>query len=585
MLFRILFAPLLLLVRALLHPWRVYRRARAAPRGALVDVTLRGRVREGPSRPRRLWPPRLLLREAQPHEIHVRALHRLIDEVIADARVTGLVITIQDVDGGWASLDALRRALLRIRAANKRLVAWLPHGGGNKELFVASSAGTIVAPPSGDIAFVGTKAEAWFMRRALDKAGIDVDLHARKEFKSAGDRLARDSRSDADRLQTEVIVDAVDAALIAAFVEGRGVTEAQVRGWLDGGPTHAEGARSRGMVDLVAHDDDLPTVLGAQVVPAGPYFARRRRPLPFTLRRPRVIGVVEVHGAIGSSDSPIGQAMGPVAVAERVIADLRAAEHDPRVVAVLLDIDSPGGTVGASDAIEAAARRLASKKPVVARMGDVAASGGYWIAVAAKTIVARPLTITGSIGVVGMRPILARLAERLGLVRDVIARAPFADLDAIGRPPTEAEHAVIAREIDAHYDNFVAHVARARGMTIEEVDTVARGRVWTGTDAASRKLVDRLGGFDEALEILRAELGPSVRVDPEPRVVVGRPPSRRDPSPERARALASMSEMLEFLATVVPGSVRDDLRTLVLLSEALGSRSRVAAIALVAPPS
>jgi protease-4 len=171
------------------------------------------------------------------------------------------------------------------------------------------------------------------------------------------------------------------------------------------------------------------------------------------------------------------------------------------------------------------------------------------------------------------------------LVRDVIARAPFADLDAIGRPPTDAETAVIAREIDAHYENFVAHVARARGMTREEVDLVARGRVWTGSDAASRKLVDRLGGLDDALDILRAELRlakADARLDPEPHVIVGRPPSRRDPSPDSAKALLPW---VELLALIMPRGMRDDARALALLTVALQSRARVAAIALVAPPS
>ncbi|MBI2392972.1 MAG: signal peptide peptidase SppA [Deltaproteobacteria bacterium] len=572
MLFRLLLAPLALLVRVLLFPRRALRRVFAAPKGALIEVTLKGLIRETPARPRKWWPPRNLLRRERASEVHVRSLRRVLDEAIADARVSGVLVRIDGLAGGWASFAALREEIARVRAAGKRLVAWLPHGGGNRELYVASAASTIVTPRTADVALVGPKIEGHYARSALDKLGIDVELHARKEFKSAGDRVARDGRSEADRQQNEALLDAVFAALIAAVAEGRGVPEARVRGWIDDGPTHGEIAVERGLVDHVAHDDDLPTLLGAPVVPAGAYAERRGLGRsPYRLVRRRAIGIVEVHGAIASTATPLAQAMGPLAIAERVIADLRAAERDPRIAAVVLDIDSPGGTVGASDAIWAAAHRLAAKKPVVARMGDVAASGGYWIAVAAKTIVARPLTVTGSIGVVAVRPIAARLAERLGIARDVIARGRFADLDAVTRAPTDEERALFAREIDAHYGAFVAHVAAFRGMVPDEVERVARGRVWTGAAALEQRLVDRLGGLDEAVAVLRSELGP-LRLDEEPRVVVGRLPSRRDPAPRPAAAA-----ILELL----PESLRTPASPLVA---AIAEGARVAAIALVSQP-
>lgn len=572
MLLRLLLAPFALLVRALLFPRRALRRAFAAPKGALIEITLKGLIRETPARPRRWWPPRALLRRERASEVHVRTLRRVIDEAIADRRVSGVLVRVDGLAGGWASFAALREEIARLRAANKRLVAWLPHGGGNRELYVASAADTIVAPRTADVALVGPKVEAHFARRALDKLGVDVELHARKEYKSAGDRVARDGRSEADRRQNEALLDAVSAALVAAIADGRGVPEARVRGWIDEGPTHGEIARERGLVDHVAHDDDLPTLLGAPVYPAGAYAERRGiGRSPFRLLRRRAIGIVEVHGAIASTATPLAQAMGPLAIAERVIADLRAAERDPRIAAVVLDIDSPGGTVGASDAIWAAAHRLASKKPVVARMGDVAASGGYWIAVAAKTIVARPLTVTGSIGVVAVRPIAARLAERLGIARDVIARGRFADLDAVTRAPTDEERALFAREIDAHYGAFVAHVAVGRGMVPEQVEEVARGRVWTGAAALEQRLVDRLGGLDEAVAVLRRELGP-MRLEEEPRVVVGRLPSRRDPMPGAAAGA---------IAELLPEALRSAASPLAV---ALGEDARVAAIALVSQP-
>ncbi len=568
MLIRLLLLPFVLLARLLLWPLRAYRRARAAPAGALIEVRLKGLVREGPPRPTRLWPPAFLRRE-RPSVVHVRALRTLIDGVLADPRAAGIVLAIESLGGGWASLEALRSEVLRVRSAGKRLVAWLPHGADNRELYVASAAQTIVAPRTADIALVGPKVEAHFARAALDKVGIDVELHARKEFKSAGDRVARDARSDADRLQTDAILDAIEGALVSAIAEGRGVTADRVRAWIDEGPTHAAIALGRGVIDLVSHDDDLATTLGTRIVRAAAYFARRGLGrAPYRLIRPRAIGIVEVHGAITSAPSPVARAMGQLAVAERIVADLRAAERDPRIAAVVLDIDSPGGTVLASDAIWAAAQRLARKKPIVARMGDVAASGGYWIAVASKTIIARKLTLTGSIGVVAIRPIAARLAERLGISRDVMKRGRFADLDALTRAPTDEERAVFACEIDAHYASFVEHVANGRARTPEQVEEVARGRVWMGEAALGVGLVDRLGGLDDALAVVRAAVkGP---VDPEPRVVVGHVPSRRDDAPEATRAIAAL----------LPERVRGALFPLISVLE-----ERVAAIALVAPPT
>jgi protease IV len=277
-----------------------------------------------------------------------------------------------------------------------------------------------------------------------------------------------------------------------------------------------------------------------------------------------------VHGAITGGASPVARAMGPLAIAERVIADLRAAERDPRIAGVVLDIDSPGGTVLASDEIWAAAARLAAKKPVVARMGDVAASGGYWIAVAAKTILARKLTLTGSIGVVAIRPIAARLAEQLGVKRDVIARGRYADLDAVTRAPTDDERAVFAREIDAHYNSFVAHVARGRNKPEAAIEEVARGRVWMGDAALNVGLVDQLGGLDDALALVAREIKGSF--DPEPRVVMGRLPTRRDPEPRTAAALVEL----------LPERVRKEWAP---IAAAVEADATIAAIALVSPPT
>jgi len=551
---RLLFAPLSILLWVLLSPLRALRQARAAPKGALLEVTVRGHVLEGPLRPER-WS--FFARRQDSAPTPLVAVRRLVDLVLADPRVSGLLVRVERLGAGWATAAALRAELARVRAAGKRTVAYLPEGAGNAEMLVATGCETLIAPPVVDVAPVGPRATGVFLHDLLDKAGVDVELLARKEFKSAGDRLARASRSEPDRMQTEALVGAFDGALVAAIAEGRKLSVEEARAARDLGPTRAKVAVERRLLDRVAHDDELPASLGDPKLGSAARYLRAKRRHPFPVRfRQRVIGVVQVHGTI-TDDAPLVGGLGRMAVAKQVVADLRAATLDPRVVGVVLDVDSPGGTVTGSDAIWAAVRRLAKDKPVVARMGDVAASGGYYVAMAARAVIAHPLTVTGSIGVVSLRPVLARLAARFGVARDAIHLGRFADLESLLRAPTDEERALLDREIDDHYAEFVALVASSRKRPLEEIEPLCRGRVYTGQEAQRLGLVDTLGGFPDALAHLRAEVGP---VDEEPVVIVGKHPAPRPPTPKAlallpelpgVAALAPWLAMLESRARVV----------------------------------
>ncbi|MBK7400880.1 MAG: signal peptide peptidase SppA [Myxococcales bacterium] len=542
---RLLFAPLSILLWVLLSPLRALRRARAAPKGALLEANLQGHVLEGPLRPER-WSFFARRRASAPTSLV--AVRRLVDLALCDPRVAGLLVRVEHFTAGWATAAALRAELARLRAAGKRTVAYLPEGGGNVEMLVATGCETLIAPPVVDIAPVGPRATGVFLHDLLDQAGVDVELLARKEFKSAGDRLARQSRSEPDRLQTEALIGAFDGALVAAIAEGRQLTVEEAKAARDLGPTRAKVAVERKLLDRVAHDDELPAALGDPKLGSAARYLRAKRSHPFPVRfRRRVIGVVQVHGTI-TDDAPMVGGFGRMAVAKQVVADLRAATLDPRVAGVVLDIDSPGGTVTGSDAIFAAVRRLAKDKPVVARMGDVAASGGYYVAMAARTVIAHPLTITGSIGVVSLRPVLARLAARFGVARDAIHLGRFADLESLLRAPTDEERALLDREIDGHYAEFVELVAASRKRPLEEIEPLCRGRVYTGEAAHGLGLVDALGGFTDAVARVRAEVGP---VDDEPVVIVGKHPSPRPPTPKVAALLPELpgfSALVPWLA-------------------------------------
>ncbi len=544
-LLRWLLFPLTALVSLLLWPLRALRRARAAPAGALVELTLSGRLLESPSRPRgRLERWLDLGRDrGRSRRASVFGVARLVDEIVADPKVAGLVVVWSEVEAGWATLEALAEVLARVPAAGKRLAAYLPDGADDRSLFALAAARPLIVAPAADVALKGSRSEGLYFAGALDRLGIDVELHARGAYKSAGDTFARTARSDADREQTSAILGAIDEALVDALAKGRGKTRAEVDAWIDAGPTRATEALERGIIDAVAHDHALVEALGAPLVPAGRYFARRAR----RSRSGRRVGIVQVHGTIAKSSSPFARATGPLAGSAQVVADLRLAAADPSIAAVVLDVESPGGTVTASDAILAEARVLAAKKPVVVRFGEVAASGGYWVAMSGHRIVARALTITGSIGVVGMRPIAARLMERLGVVRDVVALRPFADLEALTRAPSEAERALVARDIDAHYAAFVKLVAEGRRRPIEAIEPIAQGRVWMGAAAHARGLVDELGGLERALavagELLRDRGAPPV-VAP-PMVIAARAPVPRATTPEaRSKDAAALASLL-----------------------------------------
>jgi protease-4 len=359
--------------------------------------------------------------------------------------------------------------------------------------------------------------EARYFRRALDKIGIQPEVFARGEFKTAGEALLRDSMSPPQREQLGAVLDALHGELVTALSEGRGAASATALSWIDEGPYRAGDAIARGLVDAAGYDDELPNLVApgatrpTALIAADDYLAARRRYRP---RRKPHIGVIHVRGPIVSR-API--ALGRVAVDERVVGAIRRAREDRATEGVVLFIDSPGGGVLASDRIYHEVVRLAEKKPVVAYFGNVAASGGYYVAAGAHRIVAQPTTITGSIGVVAAHLVIGPLLEKLGIVTELVKRGARSDMMSTSRPLDEGERAAVDREMDGFYRDFVAIVARGRKRQAEEVEKLARGRVYSGRDAHAHGLVDRLGGFDMALDDVRERLGDKRRrLDPRP---------------------------------------------------------------------
>ncbi|UQA62480.1 signal peptide peptidase SppA [Polyangium aurulentum] len=528
-----LFALLGNLLRLLFYPFHALRRALASPRGGHVVLEIDGRVVDiaPPSPGGRLRA--LLRRGSSKPPLSVGRVRQLARLIIEDPNVRGLVVRVQSLAAGPGVLVSLREVIRSVRLAGKDVVFYLPMGADSRIAYLASAGSRVVVGPETLVAPIGYAVEARYVRRALDRAGVEPEVFARGAYKAAAEPLVRDEMSDAQREQLGDVLGAQHEALVKALAEGRGVTKDQAARWVDEAPHNARRAVELGMVDAVAYEDELDAHLGAPpgrrapLMSADRYIAVRQ-PFAFRPVLPRsVVGVIEVHGPIVSRSR---FSLGPLASEDRIIAAIRAARASRRVGAVVLHIDSPGGSAVASDRIHHEVERLAEVKPVVAYLSNVAASGGYYVAAASKVIVAQPQTITGSIGVVSAHFVVRGLLGKLGVSIDVVKRGARADLFSKSRPLDEGERAVLEGEMDEFYKTFLGVVARGRGKTIEDIEPLAGGRIYSGIEAQARGLVDVLGGLTDAIERARGLAG-----DPtlEPRVL--RPPRGMVPPPPMPR--------------------------------------------------
>jgi protease-4 len=464
--------------------------------------------------------------------VSLHALDEVVTAMLGDARVKGILVTMRSMSAGMASAWSLRSTLERVRAGGKEVVVYLPAGGESKEVLVATAATKILLGPSAVLAPLGFRAAPRYVKHALDRVGIEPQVFACGEFKAAGETLVRASMSPAQRTQMERLLDTFHETLVEAIARGRNVSQDRARAVIDDAPYFGRSAVEQGLADDVAYEDEVPAKLGVDerarrrdrwAVDASVYLAIVKRPLFRALTSPPVVAVVPVHGTIAHAGGPLGE----LSTDQRVTRMVRLVRRDRRVKGVILHVDSPGGSAWASDVMHREIEQLAREKPLVVCMGNVAASGGYYVAAPAACIVARPTTVTGSIGVVAARISVEPLFSRLGINTDIVERGRHAALTAPDGPLDDDLRTTVQREIDAMYRAFVGVVATGRKMTEADVDRVARGRVYAGSDALEAKLVDVLGGFDTALEEVKRRLDVRVR----DRVVVRVAKAPRQPIP------------------------------------------------------
>lgn len=502
--------------------------------------------------------------------VQLRDVVELLAEAADDPRVRGLVARVEQPAGSWAHAEELRGAIAAYRRSGKPAVAHAETFGegtdGTLAYYVACAFEQVALQPTGDVGLLGVAAEVPFVAEALDKLGVTPQVDHRHEYKSAKNLVTERAFTEAHREAVDRIVASHHEQLVGAIAAGRGVGEDEAAALVDRGPLLAAEARDAGLVDLLAYRDEVvawaqgAAGAGSRLVTMAGYRKQVRRRRVWRPRRETAVALVHGQGAIQRGRSRrglLGQAMG----ADSVVAGFQQALRAKRVRAILFRVDSPGGSAVASDAIwRAVVRARAAGKPVVVSMGPVAGSGGYWVSMAADRIVACPGTLTGSIGVVTGKLLTGGLRERLGITRDEAHRGANALMGSPVEPYTDGQWERVQTTLDRVYDEFVAKVADGRGLGPERVHEVARGRVWTGADAAQRGLVDTLGGYAEAQAAVRELVGlppgAPLRLRRLPREPLAQRLGLHEGHPEDVRALARVVGAVRAAAGTRHGGAR-----------------------------
>jgi protease-4 len=457
----------------------------------------------------------------------LRSVVDAIDAAAKDQRIVGLYLSGgSGASGtGYATLREVRKALERFKQSGKKVFAY-DTGWQEREYYLASLADTIALNPIGQMEINGLSSEGLFFADALQRFGIGVQVTRVGKYKSAVEPFLQNSRSPADREQTQKLLSDLWSELLGPISKSRNLTPQQLQTIADSaGFLNAKDAKERKLVDRIAYEDevlaDLKQLTGEdretksfRRVSLKNYVTVAEEDKPKRNGKHRV-AVVYAEGAIVDGQGG-GQAIG----GDRMARQLRELRLDDDVKAVVLRVNSPGGSATASDVIQREVILMKqAKKPIIISMGNVAASGGYWIATYGDRIFAEPNTITGSIGVFGRLLNVQRLANQNGITWDVVKTGRFADTQTASRPKTPEELQLIQRTVDDIYDQFLTKVAQSRNLDKKKVADIAQGRVWSGTEAKAIGLVDELGGLEEAVSdaAKRANLGDNWRIEEYPK--------------------------------------------------------------------
>jgi protease-4 len=487
---------------------------------------------------------------------YIPVVHEIIDSIETaktDPRITGLVVKIGPLETGWAKLEEFHSHILSFRESHKPTICFLSYDGiGNREYYVASACEQVWLVPAAPVDIHGMMAGALFLRGTLDKLKIYPDMFHIAEYKTASNMFTEKKFTAAHKEETESLLHGIYDQYIADASRGRKLDRAQFDALVKQGPFLAKEALANKLVDRLAYWDEVQD-----------YFTQKNgewKPAVLAEYRKEVknvgsesIAVVYATGDIVSGDSGTSPGGGFIMGGDSVSADLRRARNDSSIKAIVLRVDSGGGSALASEVIRREVQLAKKEKPVVISMSDVAASGGYWISMSANKIVAEPDTITASIGVVVGKLNVSGLYNLLGLSTDYVATSENATLFYDQQNFTPAQRESIQKGMQDIYSNFTKGVAEGRKMTVEAVDKIGKGRVWTGAQGKNLGLVDELGGLDRAIAVARQLAGipakKSVRIVrfPEEKTFFERFFSRERPQLIRG---ASIADQLRFLRRI-----------------------------------
>ncbi len=429
----------------------------------------------------------------------------------ADKRISAILVDIDGSGAGWAKAEEIRDAIADFRSSGKPVYGYMEYGM-NKEYYIASACDKIYLAPPGELFINGLAADVMFFRGSLDKLGIYPDLYQIGKYKSAAETFTRKDMTEAHRQFMNEFLDDLFNRYVEGTAKARGKSASDMKALIDNAPYNAKSAKEAGLIDGASYRDELiqelKTRLGYKeseelpLVKASDY--RQVDPESLGLNTGEKIAIVYATGDIGSgksANSPSGdQSIGSDTLS-RAIKDAAA---DKTIKAIVIRVDSPGGSGLASDIIWHAVEAARQKKPVVVSMSDVAASGGYYFAAGASKIVAEPSTITGSIGVFGGKPVVKGLYDWLGITNEYVLRGKNAGMFRETEKFSDDERAKWEGWLKAtYYEDFVPKVAKGRNKSADYIDSIGQGRVWTGAQGTNNGLVDEFGGLDRAIEIAK----------------------------------------------------------------------------------
>ena len=429
-----------------------------------------------------------------------------------DKRVGGVLLDINFPGVGWGKAYELREAIKDFRQSGKPVYAYMELGM-NKEYYIATAADKVFLPPPGDLYVNGFAAEAMFYKGSLDKLGVEAEvIQIGPKYKNAPDQYTKKEMGEGQREVINAMLDEYWGTYTTAIAEARKKSVEDVQSMIDNAPFNAAQAKEQGLIDGTLYEeqvyDEFRKALGykegdkVRTIRTSQY-----KEIPsdsLGINTGERVAVIFASGAINTGRSSDGAFGGSMVGSDTVVAAVNDAATDDSIKAIVLRVDSPGGSALASDLMWNALENAKAKKPVIVSMGDVAASGGYYIACNAHKIVAEPTTITGSIGVFMGKPVVKGLYEWLGVSNEYVLRGKNSGIFRETEKWTPEERAKMEEQTNKiYFDNFLPKVSKGRNIDMERANSLGQGRVWTGTQAKANGLIDEFGGLERAIEIAK----------------------------------------------------------------------------------